>query len=95
MQWRVPAKERLMQWRVSAVPRVTAEPEAQKMNRCVLRDLDVAQSIQERTGWSGGGYQSKHATQERVPYCGVSPETQRLNRRVLRDLGVPMQNPQR
>ena len=44
-----------------------AEPEAHKMNKRVLRDLDVAQSIQARTGWSGGGYQSEHATQERDP----------------------------
>ena len=38
--------------------------------RSRLPSLDVAQNIQARTGWSGGGYQSEHATQERDPSPG-------------------------
>ena len=46
----------------------------QKMNRGALRDLDVAHSIQARTEGSGGGYKSKHATQERDPSPALGQE---------------------
>ena len=44
-----------------------AAPEAHEMNRCVLRDIDVAPRMQACTGWLGGGSNQNTRRQERDP----------------------------